>query len=562
MAGARGASGERKGREVLSRRLGPPFPLPVAARRNVPGRACRRPAASVCRDSLRSPRPPAPLRSAQRRLFRPVHGPRRLLDHHLPAADVRAPARRASRARGSATRLAALHGADDLAALLMGSERQLLVSWNGRDGEPRFEGDPSIVGENATAKRALAFGTWLAPADAAAVESALEHLRQRGEAFRLTARTPRARLHRRRGPHHRRARDPAPARRHRRPLRAAATRAELSAARSDLRSMTTLLDTIAHPLWIRDADERLLFANQAYLRAVDASELEDAVARSLELLDAPTREEARRQRRRRRLSMRASPPSSPAGAHVLDVAERPTAGRQRRHRHRRLRTRSRCAPICSAQMDAHVRTLDQLPTAVAIFDGAPEPRLQQRRLSAPLAASIRPSSPQSPTDGEVLDRLRAPRKLPEQADFRAWKADVLGTATTPSSRARPGGTCPTGARCASSSIPNPQGGVTYLFDDVSERLQLESQVHGAHPRAERDPRHPERGRRRVRLRRPPEAAQPRLRARCGSCTPEMRSPTSAYRRADQAPAVCSRRRTSPGSTSAARSRASPTCAWA
>ena len=31
----------------------------------------------------------------------------------------------------------------------MGSERQLLVSWNGRDGEPRFQGDPTIVGENA-----------------------------------------------------------------------------------------------------------------------------------------------------------------------------------------------------------------------------------------------------------------------------------------------------------------------------------------------------------------------------------------------------------------------------
>ena len=74
----------------------------------------------------------------------------------------------------------------------MGSERQLLVSWNGRDGEPRFEGDPTIVGESAPAQRALAFGTWLAPADAAAVESALEQLKQRGEAFRLTARCARA----------------------------------------------------------------------------------------------------------------------------------------------------------------------------------------------------------------------------------------------------------------------------------------------------------------------------------------------------------------------------------
>ena len=59
----------------------------------------------------------------------------------------------------------------------------------GRDGEPRFEGDPSIVGEGAPRKRVLAFGAWLAPADAAAVDSALERLKQRGEAFRLTART-------------------------------------------------------------------------------------------------------------------------------------------------------------------------------------------------------------------------------------------------------------------------------------------------------------------------------------------------------------------------------------
>ena len=65
----------------------------------------------------------------------------------------------------------------------MGSERQLLVSWQGRDGEPRFEGDPTIVGEGAPAQRALAFGTWLLPADASSVDAALERLKQRGEAF-------------------------------------------------------------------------------------------------------------------------------------------------------------------------------------------------------------------------------------------------------------------------------------------------------------------------------------------------------------------------------------------
>ena len=102
---------------------------------------------------------------------------------------VREQRRSSRRERALRAELASLRGADDLARLLMGSERQLLVSWQGRDGDPRFEGDPSIVGDGSPAQRALAFGAWLVPAHAAAVDAALERLKQRGEAFRLTART-------------------------------------------------------------------------------------------------------------------------------------------------------------------------------------------------------------------------------------------------------------------------------------------------------------------------------------------------------------------------------------
>ncbi|HZW47946.1 MAG TPA: two-component sensor histidine kinase, partial [Microvirga sp.] len=160
--------------------------------------------------------------------------------------------------------LAILRGADDLATLLMGSERQLLVSWQGRDSEPRFQGDPSIIGEGAPAQRALAFGTWMQPSDAAAVEASLEQLKQRGEAFRQVARTQfnrfidvegrtiggRAIL---------RLRDVTGDR-----ADLLKARAELATARSDLRSMTMLLDDVAYPLWIRDADDKLIWANQAY----------------------------------------------------------------------------------------------------------------------------------------------------------------------------------------------------------------------------------------------------------------------------------------------------------
>src|SRR5205814_1178986 len=72
------------------------------------------------------------------------------------------------------------------------------------------------------------------------------------------------------------------------------------------------------------------------------------------------------------------------------------------------------------QIEAHSRTLDQLATAVAIFDA-------DQRLTFYNAAFMALWQLDSaflddkPADGEILDRLRAQRRLPEQADFRAWK---------------------------------------------------------------------------------------------------------------------------------------------
>ena len=208
------------------------YPLSLlAARRNVPGRACRRPAASLRRDSLRSPRSPAPLRPAQRRLFRPVHGPRRLLDHHLPAADARAPARRRERApaprrtRGPARRRRPRRPADGLGAA---APREL--ERTRRRAALRGRSRPSSA--RAPAQRALAFGAWLVPADAAAVESGARAAQAARRGLSPDRALPRRPLHRRRGPHHRRARDPAPARRDRRPVRAAAGAARSSPPRA------------------------------------------------------------------------------------------------------------------------------------------------------------------------------------------------------------------------------------------------------------------------------------------------------------------------------------------
>ena len=166
-----------------------------------------------------------------------------------------------------------------------------------------------------------------------------------------------------------------------------------------------------------------MWANQAYLRRSKRRTSPTRRRARVELLDRPTREEADRQRRNG-ATFAARVPAVVAGQRsVLDVVERPTG--------------SGSAGIAvdvseleavridlQRQMEAQLRTLDQLPTAVAIFDGSQNlifsnaAYQQLWNLDAAFLAS-------RPTDSEVLDRLRAARKLPEQADFRAWKADIL-----------------------------------------------------------------------------------------------------------------------------------------
>jgi signal transduction histidine kinase len=114
-----------------------------------------------------------------------------------------------------------------------------------------------------------------------------------------------------------------------------------------------------------------------------------------------------------------------------------------------------------------------MPTGVAIFD-------RKKRLVFNNSAYRELWSldqaflDQRPTDPEILDRLRAERRLPEQADFRAWKNGLMAAYQSVETGEQPW-YLPDGRTLRVVTNPNPQGGVTYLFDDVSERFHLESQ---------------------------------------------------------------------------------------
>jgi signal transduction histidine kinase len=373
------------------------------------------------------------------------------------------------RERAMTTEIAALRDIRDRADMLLGAERQLVIGWAGRADEPVIEGDPAVIGEGH--RRLLAFGSWLPASDALALENAVDRLRDRGEGFLLSLSPTAQRFIEAEGRTVSgrallRLREVTGDR-----LELMRSARELATARNELKSLTTLLDTISQPVWLRHADGRLSWANKAYLAAVEAKSLEDARARRLELLDRAAREESARKRQEGD-RYAAQVAAVVAGARrVLDVVEGPTADGSSGIAVDVSELESVRADL-QRQMDAHVRTLDQLPTAVAMFDA--KQRLIFHNAAYRLLWDLdQPFLDSRPLDGEILDRLRAARKLPEQADFRSWKSALLAAYRA----VEPQETwwhLPDRRTLRVVANPNPQGGLTYLFDDVSERFHLES----------------------------------------------------------------------------------------
>jgi signal transduction histidine kinase len=122
-------------------------------------------------------------------------------------------------------------------------------------------------------------------------------------------------------------------------------------------------------------------------------------------------------------------------------------------------------------IDAHRRTLDQLATGVAIFGSNQQLSFYNAAYRSLWDLDVEFLNG-GPTDSAVLDRLRAARKLPDEQDFRQWKS-ALREAYRAVEAKEHMWHLPDGRTMRVVTTPNPEGGVIYLFEDVTERLDLE-----------------------------------------------------------------------------------------
>ena len=359
----------------------------------------------------------------------------------------------------------------DRAQLLLASDVQIIVTWNPANDEPLIDGDHVALTGTNNPRRVLAFGTWLPPNDARIMEEHLTQLRHQGEPF--------ARLVRSINGQHLEATGRVVAGRAIMRIRDVGeerkarlnSENQLALVSAECEMFKDALDKFPQPVWMRGTDRRLVWANQAYAHAVDAPDAIDALQREVELLDHRQRSEVEAGLNRNSL-YRGRLPAVIAGTRAaVDVFETHCKHGSAGIAIDMSELESLRADL-ERQMKAHVLTLDQLPTAVVIFDK--DQRLVFHNVAYRLLWSLDPAFLASgPTESEILDRLRSEHKIPEPDDFRKWKTEWLSGYRTLEPR-RLSWFLPDERSVSVFSTPNPQGGLTYLFDDITATNALET----------------------------------------------------------------------------------------
>ncbi|MEQ8966967.1 MAG: PAS-domain containing protein, partial [Azospirillaceae bacterium] len=335
----------------------------------------------------------------------------------------------------------------------------------------------------------------LEPGDAAALDSAVTRLKERGEAFVRVARTPAGRVLEIAG-----RRGTAPpgaaagetfdvlwvadvtAREAERARRA--HQAGEAARLADERA--ALLDALPVPVWLRRADLGLDWVNRAYCEAVDADR--DTVLRDgMEIARSIVREEGRALAREARRTGEAAQ----GGGHVviggqrrrLSVSEMPVFARtgsgsgggagpavigwalDETELEEAVAERDR-------HIAAHAEVLEQLQTAIAIF--GPDKRLAFfNQAYVQLWHFDETWLETGPGYDEMLEDLRARRRLPEYADFPAFKKAQLDLFTRLIEAEQDLFHLPDGTTLRSIVTPHPFGGLLFMLEDVTSALALE-----------------------------------------------------------------------------------------
>lgn len=239
----------------------------------------------------------------------------------------------------------------------------------------------------------------------------------------------------------------------------------------DITLSRALFNALPMPVWLRGADGRIEWVNKAYALAAEAADESEARERQVELLEARQRAEVtttnkRGETFRKRMSLNIGGVRKNHDVIVLPLGEASAAAAID------VTAAESVQGELDRQVAAYDRTLDRVATAVAIF--GPDHRLTFFNAAFQKLWQLDGEWLDSgPTDAQLLDRLREMSRLPEMVNYREWKGRVLGLHKQEDAQEE-GWHLPDGRMLHVTVESRPDGGVTHLYDDATERLALES----------------------------------------------------------------------------------------
>jgi signal transduction histidine kinase len=219
-----------------------------------------------------------------------------------------------------------------------------------------------------------------------------------------------------------------------------------------------LLDELPMPVWLRDAHLDVAFVNRAGSGTGITESTRDLAAR------AGAGKTALAERHLATLN---------EGARLLEVTETPVTGWAGTLGFAMDRSAAEeMDGEFARQAGAQAQVLENLSTAIAIF--GPDATLNFFNTAyAELWRVDGDWLSTGPTLGEVLERLRELRRLPEHADFRAFKDSQLAQFGRLSEKVEDLVHLPDGATLRSVVSPHPLGGLVFAYEDVTGGLALE-----------------------------------------------------------------------------------------
>lgn len=273
---------------------------------------------------------------------------------------------------------------------------------------------------------------------------------------------------------------------------------ESEALKRECTLLKAALNGIPEPVWLRDDDLSLIYCNAAYVKAVDGKDAADVVTRGREL--APR--VAVREARALAAAARASGITRRAPFHMviegsrrlMEVTEAPVESDASPARDNAM---EKSAPLFSdgsgrltagmayditrqEELDvrlkreaaAHADVLERLGTAIAIF--GPDTRLIFFNTAYAVLWDLSPAwLLDGPPYATVLDTLRRERRLPEVADFPAYKEKELARFNSLIAPAEDVLHLPDGGTLRRVVAPHPMGGLLTTYEDITDRLALE-----------------------------------------------------------------------------------------